>query len=84
MSEGSAREQWARHVREALQMLDVLEGELGRLGGEGRDVAGWVRALWVAKVLLEEEAERLGRAELGLSTPEPLRHRQCKGGRRWV
>ena len=84
MSEGSAREQWASHVRAALKVLPDLETEVGWVGPEGGDVVAWVKTLTVAKVLLEEEAERLSRAELGLSTPEPIRHRQCERGRRWA
>ena len=82
-SRGRAHEQWSGHVREALEILPDLETEMRRMGRpEGGDVMAWVRAISVATVLLEEEAERLGRADLRLSTPEPLRHRQRQGAPR--
>ena len=81
MSDAWARQEWARHVREALEALPGLEARVLALGSEGADVVAWMKALFVVDVLLVEEAEALARGELGLSTPEPLRHRQCRGGR---
>ena len=82
MSEEVARRQWAGHVREALEVLPSLEAHLVRLGPE-EEVEGWVKALCVADALLVEEAEALARLEVGLDAPAPLRHRHCRGGRRW-
>ena len=83
MSEEVARRQWAAHVREALDALPSLEAHLVGLGSEEGRVGAWIKALCVADVLLVEEAEALGRVEVGLDAPAPLRHRQCRGGRRW-
>jgi hypothetical protein len=80
MSKGSARQEWAGHVREALKALPGLEAQVQRLGYEGGEVSAWVKALCAANLLLEEQTERLARADLGLSWVElPRASTRCAG-----